>query len=217
MQASRVLVRCSALVFSLAAVGAAHAVQLLQGRDINGTPVAPDAATAVMEYDPNLNITWLRDWNAKGAMNWNAAKTWASGLTVGTFGGWSLPSALNQDGSGPCGPASNCTGSQMGYMYYTELGNVAFPEAGYGMSNKGPFQNVQSNFYWSGTGSASAPGSAWFFRTDFGFQGSFGTNFEFYAVAVRPGDVAGVPEAQTWALMLAGLGAVAVALRRRPG
>jgi PEP-CTERM motif len=41
-------------------------------------------------------------------------------------------------------------------------------------------------------------------------------NFENYALAVRPGDVsAPIPEPQTLALMLLGLGAVALAARRR--
>jgi hypothetical protein len=165
-----------------------------------------------MEYDPNLDITWLRDWNRNGATDWFTAKSWASTLTVGAFGGWSLPSALNQDGTGPC-TGYNCSSSPMGYMFYTELGNLA----GGPLSDKGPFQNMQPVYYWSGTDHATIPGYPWVFGFIWGDQGFSIAGSSVSAVAVRPGDVAAVvPEAQTWALMLAGLGAVAVASRRRP-
>jgi len=207
----------SALVAMIAALWAtpALAVQALEGRTITGAAVASTDPTAVMEYDPNLNITWLRNWNANGAMNWNTAETWASALTVGAFSGWSLPSALNQDGSGPCS-GFGCTGSPMGYMYYVELGNVAYPTLGYGMSNKGPFQNVQSNAYWSGTEDPLNPLDAWIFATDVGTQANADLAFNsLYAVAIRPGDVAAVPEPSSMALMMAGLGVVVVVSRRR--
>ena len=62
------------------------------------------------------------------------------------------------------------------------------------------------------------PGLAWLFRSDFGFgfQDFDVKDSVLYAVAVRPGDVAAaVLEPQTHALLLAGLGAVVVAVRRR--
>jgi hypothetical protein len=37
----------------------------------------------------------------------------------------------------------------------------------------------------------------------------------FFAVAVRDGDVAAVPESKTWALLLVGLGALVMALKKR--
>jgi hypothetical protein len=49
-----------------------------------------------------------------------------------------------------------------------------------------------------------------------GGQDLGGKSNALYAVAVRPGDVAAIPEPQAYALLLAGLGAVVVAVRRRP-
>lgn len=77
---------------------------------------------------------------------------------------------------------------------------------------------LQSNVYWSGLEYVSpASGFAWFFDFYHGSQNYGYRLSEFYAVAVRPGDVAAsVPEPQALALMLLGLTAVGVARRRRP-
>jgi PEP-CTERM motif len=126
-------------------VGLAVASPLpLQGRDINGKPVGSTDASAVFEYDPNLNLTWLRDWNyAKtsgyamansggsgstqitidGLMGWNAAITWASNLTVGGLSGWRLP-AITDTGKPGCNQAN--VGTDCGYNVY-----------GYGTSSPG--------------------------------------------------------------------------------
>ena len=88
-----------ALAFALGAASwAAQASPLaLEGRDINGNPVAASNASAVFEYDPNLNITWLRDWNVNGLQDWGTQGAWAAGLTVGTFSGWRLPTTTQPD------------------------------------------------------------------------------------------------------------------------
>jgi len=71
------------------------------------------------------------------------------------------------------------------------------------------FTNVQFATYWSGT--QSTPGIvAWTFGPNDGGPGSAGQVNQFFAVAVRP-----IPEPQTYAMLLAGLGAVLVAVRRR--
>src|SRR3990172_668738 len=105
-------------------------------------------------YDDDLQLTWLQDANyartsgydADGEMNWSAANTWADSLVFATFDNWRLPTALDQDGSGPWG-GLNRTGSEMGHLYYTELGNPA----GAPLTNMGDFTNLQSGPYWLGT------------------------------------------------------------------
>ena len=193
-----------AVVLLTASSFAAAAVLPLQGRDINGHPVGATDPGAVFEYDPNLHITWLRDWNVNGKQNWATQVAWAAGLTY-FGGGWRLPTALNQDGSGPCS-GLNCTGSEMGYLWYTELGNTS------SLSNTGPFLNMQSNGYWSGTEYAPAPTSAWVFNATSGNQGSGVKGNTLYAVAVRPGDVAPPPHAPVPTLSQWNLAALAVML-----
>ena len=177
--------------------GAAQAA--LVARDLNGDTVT-DAF-----YDTDLNITWLSDANVNGAMNWDTAVAWAEGLSFGGYSDWRLPT------SDTC-QFYNCTGSEMGHLWYVELGNTG------AVTNTGGFQNLQGGSYWSGTEYAPISGYAWHFRISDGVQNAFFKTGEFYALAVRTGDVstAAIPEPQTYGLILLGLSALALAKRRRP-
>ncbi len=183
---------------------AGSALAALELRDLNGhaTAVAADAEFA---YDTVLDATWYLT-ASNTTLNWDDAKSWAAGLTVGTFGGWSLPETDTA-----CGAGYNCTNSQMGELYYTALGNPKFGP----LSNTGPFKNLQSYYYWSGTEYAPGLGFAWYFGTNYGYEGANDKNGYLFALAVRPGDVAAVPEPGMVALLLSGLAGVMV-MRRRP-
>lgn len=178
--------------------GAAQAS--LVARDLNGDTVT-DAF-----YDSDLNITWLRDANVNGGtLDWVAAVAWADGYSFGGYSDWRLPTSDTCEGF-------NCTGSEMGHLWYVELGNQAGQ-----MTNTGGFQNLESLSYWSGTEYASDTCCAWVFSTRNGIQAISSKANQFYAMAVRPGDVtvAGVPEPQTYALVLMGLSAMVLARRRQ--
>jgi hypothetical protein len=91
--------------------------------------------------------------------------------------------------------------SEMGYMYYVTLGDLGFcaPEDAnpgsctqpidWGLSNTGPFSNIQSSqYYWSETG--YDPNYAWNFKFNDGLQSLGGTTGGLlYAWAVHDGDV----------------------------
>jgi len=109
-----------------------------------------------MIYDTDLNITWLKDANyaqtsgydADGMMTWFSAKSWAENLVYGGYDDWRLPSAINQDGTGPYWAyrwEPHITGSELGHLYYVELGNSE------PLTNTGPFLNMQNSSYWFGT------------------------------------------------------------------
>jgi hypothetical protein len=216
----------------------------LLGRDINGNAVAQNDASAVFFYDTDLDITWLRDMNAgagsiydngfsttDGRMTWDNAVAWAGNLTVGSFGGWRLPTItdIGNDGcnfaySGTdCGYNVDTGDSELAHLFYETLGNLAYcttdgscNQPGYGLTNTAEFLNMQSYVYWSGTEYAPSPSGAWIFDTDSGFQRFAVKVFDLYAVAVRPGDVvADVPEPGSLAILLTGLAALSVR-RRRP-
>ena len=165
-------------------------------------------------YDDDLNITWLADANANGAMTWQAAKDWAAGLNIGGYTGWRLPTA-----DPTCGDRSlYCTNSELGHLYYTE--------GGWGLTGSHDitssaylakfFTNMQNTFYWSGTEYAPSPNFAWTFRTSMGIQEHIGKGFSIRAWAVRSGDVgagSSVPEPGIIGLM--GIGALAWAGTRQ--
>jgi len=193
-------------------------------RDIDGDTVT-DAF-----YETVLDITWLRNANVNGAMDWDTAKTWANTLVVGGLGGWRLPNVVDtgapgcdwSDSGTDCGHNVDTATGEMPHLFYVTLGNKAYvdtsgsgPQPGWGLTNTGGFQN--SFFYdiWSGTEYAPNPNHAWYFCTNSGAQSFDHKSDELYAVAVRPGDVAAVPEPQTYALLVLGLSAVMVAARRR--
>ena len=183
-----------------------------------------------MIYDNDRNITWLADWNyAKtsgfdddGGMDWDSAKAWAAGLEFGGFSDWRLPTALEPDGSGPCfSYTTGCSGSELGHMFYIELGATQGNSILTGDPAKlALFTNMQ-NTYWSGTEYLSpdtndATNYAWHMDMNSGFQNSVNKIYPLFSVAVRQGDVTTVvPEPETYLLYMAGFAWLATELRRR--
>ena len=70
-------------------------------------------------YDTDLQITWLKDAGMVGVKNWNDAREWAENLVFAGIDNWRLPIVTDQT------YGYNITGSEMGYLYYIELGNPA--------------------------------------------------------------------------------------------
>ena len=168
-------------------------------------------------YDDVADLTWLADANAAGTtMNWADANAWAAGLTIGGVGGWRLPSSLNSDGSGPCGPAYNCSDSEMGNLFYNVLGGVAgLSITTNHNSNYDLFTNVQPDDYWSSTEYAPDTVSAWFFYMDRGSVNDDLKDDGNYAWAVQSGDVGAVPvPAAVWLFGSGLIGLVGLARRK---
>jgi hypothetical protein len=109
----------------------------------------------------------------------------------------------------------------MGHLYYTEFGAIAdtFNQLGPNNTQAQLFRNIQtSQAYWSGTEAPfTGQKKTWVFYFSHGAQGPESQQYYFYAWAVRDGDVAAVPEPETYAMMLAGLGLVGLMASRKQG
>ena len=177
-------------------------------------------------YDTDFNITWLANANANGPMNWDNANAWAAGLNVGGYTGWRLPTTDSD-----CGESYNCINSEMGHLYYTELGLTQGKNI---TSSTSPYLALFTNFtfnndipaYWTGSAAPSFGSflQAWVFRLGYaGAGGNFAGQqytddqiFWRYAMAVRSGDVGGSSVPEPGILGLVGIGTLAwVATRSR--
>jgi len=154
-----------------------------------------------------------------GTMTWWGAMAWAEWLGNEGFGGtgdWVLWSALNSDGSGPCGPTFDCTDSDLGHLNYIEGGLTANQSITASTELNNNFTNLQSFAYWSGTELASFPGNAWYFGTNNGLQSNGGNKSnQFYGWAVRSGQVAAAPLPATGLLMALSLVGIGLGRSRR--
>lgn len=205
---------------SLLAV-AALSISIFTSTGANAALVSVQGGQAV--YDTVLNVTWLSDANyaltsgfapgifpvsQPGQMSWAQANSWIASLNAENGGkghlgynDWRLPSTRQpdascsiQDSTGSYG--NNCTGSEMGYLFY-ELGGIAGSSiTTTHNSNYNLFSNFQSSVYWSGTPSPVLRNTAYAWQFDFanGSQGYSPQFSSFYAMAVA-GPVVPVPTA----------------------
>jgi len=171
-------------------------------------------------YDTDYDITWLADANlaasdtfgvsnvfANGTMSWDTAESWIGAMNTASYLGysdWRLPTTLQPDSScdnqtgdvtGTISHGLNCSGSEMGHLFYNELGGTAGTSilASHN-SYFDLFSNIQADVYWSGTEYAPNPtGQAWVFGFLYGGQDADLKTSTLYGWAVRPGDITVVP------------------------
>ena len=128
-------------------------------------------------FDSAQSLTWTKDANLNGRMDWTAAVAWANNLDYAGYTDWVLP-----------------TITQLANQFSTNLGEAEGSSiADSHNANYALFDNVQSDVYWSGSDYAPILNYAWYFGTSNGSQNGTNRDYQLYAWAVRPGDVAAVP------------------------
>ena len=216
------------LVFTGAAQAALH--------DRGGGLIYDDVLNVTWLQDASYART--SGYDADGAMTPGEANYWADNLSYYdsvrnvTYDDWRLPAMPRNyiagttyayDGSAETGFNITSTDSPLAFMFYVNLGNSGVRTntgalTGCGASclaNTGPFINVLPNFYHYYRADYGNPTLTWVFHMGAGEQLTKSSSWPAQAWAVRNGDVAAVPEPETWALLLAGLGILTGVARRR--
>ncbi|MFC1837247.1 CFI-box-CTERM domain-containing protein [Thermodesulfobacteriota bacterium] len=161
-----------------------------------------------MIYDDDLDITWLQDANyaqtsgydsngiMDGKISWSEAMSLADNLVHAGYDDWRLPSALNQDGSGPC-EGYDCVESEIGHLFLIELNGIGGgPLLSTGDPDLVLFLNLKNEVYKTNTESSVSSSFAWVFNTITMHQTFNNKELPDYVLFVRDGDT-DPPEADT--------------------
>ncbi|MGE5318704.1 MAG: DUF1566 domain-containing protein [Hyphomicrobiaceae bacterium] len=167
-------------------------------------------------YDTDLNVTWLADANyartsgyaealqgagSDGRMTWGQAEAWVAQLAYHDavrnvdLKGWRLPTTRQPDQTcsvqaGGDSYGYNCTGSELGHLFYKELGGkTATPISKVHNGSYSLFSHGPASLYWSGTTYGPDASRAWGFMFDSGSSLAGGKGNRMYVLPVRPGDV----------------------------
>lgn len=208
----------------------------LHARDLNGDGVA-DAY-----YDSALNISWMADGNhagtagvdpdrrGPGIMYSSSWETYLATFDHHGVTGWRLPTAGQADAPSCAGSSgqvpigigcqfvTDASDSELAHLFYVTLGNTTGS-----LGNTANFVNiVQTGLYLFGTGytgqytnPAAVDGLPMSFAFASGHKAIYREDDGYPGWVVRNGDVTAVSEAETWALLLAGMAAVGVRAGRR--
>jgi hypothetical protein len=185
-------------------------------------------------YDIDRNITWLADANyAKtsgyhpdGEMNWQEAMDWAAQLEYAGFTEWRLPTTMQPDYScslvqtastgDVLGSQYNCMGSEMGHLFYEELGGTAYSSVNSSTDEDLQlFIDIQDADYWSSTPYVTQFQGPWAFGFFSGVQTTDAPQLTEYAWAVHDDDIGAVPiPAAVWLFGSGLLGLIGIARKK---
>ncbi|ABE49390.1 MULTISPECIES: DUF1566 domain-containing protein [Methylobacillus] len=186
--------------------------------DADNTLIDKIIAVTPTFNDPHFGLQTIdaSDFNtSNGRVSWWGGFAFVDYLNSVNYGGsdqWRLPTVVNAQAGYNTPTNGTAAGDELPELFYQELGGIQ----GKAIPDTDMFDNEQSWTYWTGTEHASLDTFAWAFYTSIGNQYFFSrNNFQFHVWAVTPGLVAAVPEASTYAMLLAGLGVLGAVARRR--
>ena len=156
----------------------------------------------------NTANAWIAGMNSTNHLGFNDWRL----PTLSPINGTSFQTGFSNNGTTDLGygatgigwqDGSNNPVSEMGHLYYSTLGNLGIctpdngtpsgcvVQPGFGLNNVDQFTNLLPIGYWSGT--ELNPSDAWAFNFRNGNQVNNSKDGIFFALVVRPGDVAAVP------------------------
>lgn len=156
------------------------------------------------------------DFNSNGRVTWFGAMAFIDYLNKVNYAGshqWRLPTVATQDEGLNVSNNGTTSGNEYSELFYQELSGIA----GHSLPETIAFNNEQMNGYWNGTEYAQSPGTAWVFYAHLGEWDNRGKATQRYFWAVSPGQISAVPEPESVAMLLLGLGFVGGVVRRRRG
>lgn len=183
-------------------------------------------------YSGSYALTSL-DFQTDGSATWYGAGAFVDYLNTISYAGtnqWRLPEIIDVGAPGcsfplnnvDCGYNVDTSTGEMAKLYYDELGakaikdvkgNYQFEVAG--IPDTAIFDNEVRDIYWSSPESLN-PVGAWIFATDDGVQlDGYSKSSHTYIWAVTSALITPVPEADSIAMLMAGLGLIGLIVRRK--
>lgn len=190
----------------------------------------------IWDDDNNGNsVIWLDYINPGTGWTWLDQTAWAAGLapqlsynlygkySISWLSDWRLGSTtdgeyvMGTDGTTTAG--YNITSSEMGHLFYDELGNTAVigpttPDSTPPIDN-GIFDNLVGNWFWSGTEKGDNPEYAWYFAMHSGQQTLRQKDFFGGGLAIRTGEVTVNPVPEPTTALLFSIGATGIGIIRK--
>jgi hypothetical protein len=130
-------------VLTFVIVGTVNAL-LIDNKDGTITQIRNDGSMLMWLQDANYAKT--SGFDPDGQITQADAMDWASSLTFAGYTGWRLPVTYQNTRGG------YRSSSEMGDLYYNELGNIAGS-----FTNAGPFFNIRDYWYWTSIDFAPNP------------------------------------------------------------
>ncbi|KQT37541.1 DUF1566 domain-containing protein [Methylophilus sp. Leaf414] len=222
----------SEVVFSSASVITWTKDANLLGSMFNSQGFSTVVNSIIGAYSGSYSLS-SADFHNNGTATWYGAVAFVNYLNHVSYAGsnqWRLPAIIDTGAPGcsfplnniDCGYNVDTSTGEMATLYYDELGakavkdvhgNYQFDIAG--IPDTAIFDNEVRDIYWTSLQSSANPDSAWIFATDDGVQmDGYSKSSHTYVWAVTSALAAPVPEADSLAMLIAGLGLLGLMSRR---